>query len=239
MLADGPNAFLLESVEGGENWGRYSIIGLPCRRAWRASGRKLERLEFGRVVEQFDDVDPLAEIRDEVARHRAPRLDELPGFSGGLVGYFGYETVAHLEPKLDFSGKPDELGVPEILLLEAEELAVFDNLAGRLYLIVNADPSESDAFDRAQRRLDQLVHRLRCGSPGYPPPMPLPGIEKGHPRNIADLLCKVGRISDDSEVRAEANYRHDLSTQPDCSAGRARIFPCSQPLCPASLPLRH
>jgi anthranilate synthase component I len=196
-LADGPNAFLLESVEGGENWGRYSIIGLPCRRAWRASSRTLERLEFGHVVEQFDDVDPLAQIRDEVARHRAPRLDELPGFSGGLVGYFGYETVAHLEPKLDFSGKPDELGVPEILLLEAEELAVFDNLAGRLYLIVNADPNESDAFDRAQRRLEQLVHRLRCGSPGYPPPLPLPELSEADFRfgfQREDFLSAVERV---------------------------------------------
>ncbi|WP_376697540.1 anthranilate synthase component I [Wenzhouxiangella sp. EGI_FJ10305] len=172
-LADGPNAFLLESVEGGENWGRYSIIGLPCRRAWRATGRTLESLEYGRVIERADDVDPLTEIDALVNSRKAPELDELPGFAGGLVGYFGYETVAHLEPKLDFSAKPDELGVPEILLLEADELAVFDNLAGRLYLIVNADPEEPRAWDSARRRLDQLTHRLRCGSPGYPPPLGL------------------------------------------------------------------
>lgn len=172
-LADGPNAFLLESVEGGENWGRYSIIGLPCRRAWRATGRTFESLEYGRVIERADDVDPLAEIDKLVKSRKAPELDELPGFAGGLVGYFGYETVAHLEPKLDFSAKPDKLGVPEILLLEAEELAVFDNLAGRLYLIVNADPEDEHAWNNASRRLDQLVHRLRCGSPGYPPPLGL------------------------------------------------------------------
>ncbi|MFU8831216.1 MAG: anthranilate synthase component I [Wenzhouxiangella sp.] len=186
-LADGPNAFLLESVQGGENWGRYSIIGLPCRRSWRASGRVLEKLDFGRVVERLDDVDPLDELGEVVARTRSPRLDDLPGFTGGLVGYFGYETVALLEPRLDFSAKPDELGVPEILLLEAEELAVFDNLAGRLNLIVNADPAEPDAWQRAQRRLEQLAHRLRCGSPGYPPAMNLrvPG--------EADYRCEFGQ----------------------------------------------
>jgi len=186
-LADGPNAFLLESVQGGENWGRYSIIGLPCRRSWRASGRMLEKLDFGRVVERLDDVDPLDVLADVVHTTRSPRLDELPGFTGGLVGYFGYETVALLEPRLDFSAKPDELGVPEILLLEAEELAVFDNLAGRLNLIVNADPSEPDAWQRAQRRLEQLAHRLRCGSPGYPPAMKLrvPG--------EADYRCDFGQ----------------------------------------------
>ena len=170
-LVDGPNAFLLESVQGGESWGRYSIIGLPCRRAWRAGDRCFEQLDFGRVVERRAEVDPLGAIGEIVAGIRSPRLDDLAGFSGGLVGYFGYETVALMEPRLDFSGKPDELGVPEILLLEAEELAVFDNLAQRLSLIVNADPAQPDAWQRAQRRLDQLVHRLRCGSPGYPPPV--------------------------------------------------------------------
>ncbi len=198
-LADGPNAFLLESVQGGENWGRYSIIGLPCRRSWRASGRVLEKLDFGRVVERFDDVDPLDELAGEVARTRTPRLDDLPGFTGGLVGYFGYETVALLEPRLDFSAKPDELGVPEILLLEAEELAVFDNLAGRLNLIVNADPTEPDAWQRAQRRLEQLAHRLRCGSPGYPPAMNLrvPG-ESDYRCDFGqqDFMTAVQRIKD-------------------------------------------
>ncbi len=173
-LVDGPNAFLLESVQGGENWGRYSIIGLPCRRAWRASGRRFEHLLYGRVADQREHVDPLEEIEKLVDHIRSPAVPELPGFSGGLVGYFGYESVALVEPRLDFSAKPDELGVPEILLLEAEELAVFDNLSQRLSLIVNADPSEPDAFASARRRLDQLVHRLRCGSPGYPPPVSLP-----------------------------------------------------------------
>ena len=198
-LVDAPNAFLLESVQGGENWGRYSIIGLPCRRAWRASGRMVEELDFGRVIKRLDDVNPLDAITDVVRQTRSPRLDDLPGFNGGLVGYFGYETVALMEPKLDFSGKLDELGVPEILLLEAEELAVFDNLAGRLNLIVNADPAEPDAWDRAQRRLDQLVHRLRCGSPGYPPAMPLPVPDEGDYRygfEQADFKAAVDRVKE-------------------------------------------
>ena len=196
-LVDGPNGFLLESVQGGENWGRYSIIGLPCRRAWRATGRRLERLDYGAVVETFDDVNPLDVIAAEVREVSSPKLPDLPGFAGGLVGYFGYETVALVEDRLDFSGKPDELGVPEILLLEAEELAVFDNLAGRLNLIVNVDPRRPDAWAEAQRRLDQLAHRLRCGSPGYPPPLSLP-------------------------VPAESDYRYGFS-QDDFKAAVARV----------------
>ncbi len=198
-LVDGPNAFLLESVQGGENWGRYSIIGLPCRRAWRASGDCFEQLEFDRVVARREGVNPLAEVAAVVERVRAPKLDDLPGFSGGLVGYFGYETVALMEPKLDFSTKADELGVPEILLLEAEELAVFDNLSQRLSLVVNADPEKPDAWARAQRRLDQLVHRLRCGSPGYPPPVPMPVPAESDYRfgfSEADFKAAVARIKD-------------------------------------------
>ncbi|TVS10555.1 MAG: anthranilate synthase component I, partial [Wenzhouxiangella sp.] len=198
-LVDGPNAFLLESVQGGESWGRYSIIGLPCRRAWRASSHCFERLDFGRVVERREGVNPLDAIGEVVAAIRSPRLDDLAGFSGGLVGYFGYETVALMEPKLDFSAKPDELGVPEILLLEAEELAVFDNLAQRLSLVVNADPGEPESYARAQRRLDQLAHRLRCGSPGYPPalPMPVPSEADYHfGFSEVDFKAAVGRIKD-------------------------------------------
>lgn len=198
-LVDGPNAFLLESVQGGENWGRYSIIGLPCRRAWRASGHCIERLEFGRIVETRDGVNPLDEIAELVQQASAPEIAELPGFSGGLVGYFGYETVALMEPRLDFSAKPDELGVPEILLLEAEELAVFDNLSQRLSLIVNADPAEPEAYARAQRRLDQLAHRLRCGSPGYPPPVSMPVPAESDYRfgySESDFKAAVGKIKD-------------------------------------------
>ncbi len=173
-LADAPNAFLLESVEGGENWGRYSMIGLPCRRSYRASGRRFEVLDHGRVVETREDVDPLAEVEGIQASVRAPCIEGLPKFSGGLVGYFGYETVALIEPRLDFGRKRDALGVPEILLLEVEELAVFDNLGGRLFLVVHADASVEGGYETAQRRLDQLGHRLRAGSPGYPPAVELP-----------------------------------------------------------------
>ena len=163
-LVDGPNAFLLESVQGGENWGRYSIIGLPCRRAWQATGTCFERLMDGRVVDRLEQVDPMEQIAQLLDGISAPEIEELPGFSGGMVGYFGYETVALVEPRLNFDNKPDELGIPEILLLEAEELAVFDNLAQRLSLIVNADPGEPDAWGRAQRRLDlRPGQRVRLG----------------------------------------------------------------------------
>ena len=167
-LADGPNTYLFESVEGGETWGRYSIIGLPAKRSFHFRGNAFEERELDVTVAAETLADPLAKVDDLRARYRVPKLAELPDFSGGLVGYFGFETIAWIEPKLKDAGKPDVLGVPDALLLLSEEVAVFDNLKGRLYLIVHADPAEPQAYARAQRRLDELVYRLRHSGRSYP-----------------------------------------------------------------------
>jgi anthranilate synthase component 1 len=166
-LADGPDAYLLESVEGGETWGRYSIIGLPCARRFSLSGTTLTVSEEGVGVRQEHVADPLHYVSRLQREFRAPRLEQLPVFTGGLVGYFGYELVRRFEPRLAAGDKPDQLGTPEMVLLLSEEVAVFDNLAGRLYLVVNVDPARPEAWDGAQRRLDELAHRLRGGSQGY------------------------------------------------------------------------
>ncbi len=140
-LAEGPDSYLLESVEGGETWGRYSIIGLPCRRRYTVRGHSLKVSDHGRQVSEETVADPLAHIASLQREFNVPRLDELPLFSGGLVGYFGYETVqtdraeAHVCRE-----KRDELGTADIELLLSEEVAVLDNLEGRLWLIVHADP---------------------------------------------------------------------------------------------------
>ena len=166
-LADGPYTYLLESVEGGENWGRHSIIGLPCRRVYKLHGKQLSIEEFGHVTEQRELSDPLAEIETLRKQYNVPRLSQMPEFSGGLVGYFGFETIAYIESKLE-QDRPDRLGLPDVLLMLSEEVAVFDNLKGRLYLIVHADPSQPQAYARAQRRLDELAFRLRRAGPSYP-----------------------------------------------------------------------
>jgi anthranilate synthase component 1 len=166
-LADGPDAYLLESVEGGETWGRYSIIGLPCARRYALRDTRLTVHEEGVPVREEDVADPLDYVARLQQEFHAPRLEQLPVFTGGLVGYFGYEIVQRFEQRLADGDKRDELGTPEMVLLLSEEVAVFDNLAGRLYLIVNVDPGLPEAWNTAQRRLDKLAHRLRCGSLGY------------------------------------------------------------------------
>ncbi|MGH8371392.1 MAG: anthranilate synthase component I [Gammaproteobacteria bacterium] len=160
-LAGTPNSFLFESVEGGETWGRYSIIGLPTTNTITYHAGVL----IVRSAERVDRIvidDPLAEIETLRQKYRVPEIEGLPRFSGGLVGYFGYDIVNRIEPRLKDKTKPDTLGCPDILLLRANELAIFDNLRGSLQLVVHADIEMPDAFNQAQRRLDDLSARLRA-----------------------------------------------------------------------------
>ena len=136
-LADGPYTFLFESVEGGATWGRYSIIGLPAKRVYRLRGHELEVEDAGEVTERRHLDEPLGEIERLRQQYDVPQLPQLPAFSGGLVGYFGFETIGYIEPRLAQWDRADELGTPDVLLMLAEEVAVFDNLKGRLYLIVH------------------------------------------------------------------------------------------------------
>jgi anthranilate synthase component 1 len=177
-LADGPYTYLFESVEGGERFGRYSIIGLPARRVYAVRGHTLETRDYGELVDSRHVADPLAEVEALRAAHSVPRFEGLPGFTGGLVGWFGFECIGYIEPRLAVD-KPDELNTPEILLMLSEELAVFDNLKGRLYLIVHADPAQPQAWARANRRLDELAHRLRQAGAGYPQTQLSDAIDEG------------------------------------------------------------
>ncbi|MFK7955257.1 MAG: anthranilate synthase component I [Lysobacterales bacterium] len=167
-LADGPYAYLLESVQGGEQWSRYSMIGLPAKTVFFVRDHDLVREEFGQVVSSKTVADPLQAVTELQAQYRVPELPGLPQFCGGLVGYFGYECVRYIEPRLEGNGLPDHLGTAEITLMLSEEVAVFDNLHGRLYLIVCADPEQPGEYARVNRRLDQLVHRLRHSGATYP-----------------------------------------------------------------------
>ncbi|MFL3654308.1 MAG: anthranilate synthase component I [Halioglobus sp.] len=160
-LAEGPYSYFFESVQGGEKWGRYSIIGLPCRTVLKVFGYRIEVWIDGILSETEEVEDPLAFAEAFQQRYRtAPRRD-LPVFHGGLVGYFGYDTVRYVEPRLKAGIPPDRLGTPDILLMVSEEVLVFDNLAGTIRLIVNADPSTDHALEKAQERLSVLVARLR------------------------------------------------------------------------------
>ena len=159
-LADQPYSYLFESVQGGETWGRYSIIGLPCQTVHSYLGDDYHCLENGRNVKQQIVKDPLTHVRSIQGEYRVPDLANLPEMIGGLVGYFGYETIGYIEPRLRFAEKPDTIGAPDIMLMVSLDVIVFDNLSGRIYLVTLADLAERDAFSKAQQRLNKNIANL-------------------------------------------------------------------------------
>ncbi len=159
-LANGPFSYFLESVQGGEKWGRYSIIGLPCETVLKVTGNDYSLETNGEVLEQHHSVDPFADIEAFQQTFEIPELEGLPRFNGGLVGYFAYDTVRYVERRVSNSAPPDNVETPDIVLMVSEEVVVFDNLRGTISVLVYADPAEESAFENAQARLDILTKEL-------------------------------------------------------------------------------
>lgn len=194
----GRHSFLLESVVGGERFGRYSFIGLPARTLVRASGfgadARTEVVTDGVVVETASG-NPLDFIAAYQQRFKVALRPGLPRFCGGLAGYFGYDAVRYIEKKLEATCPPDTLGCPDILLLQCEELAVIDNLSGKLYLIVYADPTQPEAYAKAKRRVRELKDLLRysVAAPSLKPGQSYPA-EREFAK--ADYLAAVERAKE-------------------------------------------
>lgn len=199
-LARGPYSYLFESVQGGEKWGRYSMIGLPARTVLRVAGKEISVVEDGKVIERETVSDPLDFVRRFQARYRVPPLPGLPRFSGGLVGYFGYETIRYIEPRLGDMPKPDAVGAPDILLMVSDEVIVFDNLAGKLYLIVHVDPADDDAYRGGQQRLDELVAGL-----DHMPPRRAPHVGKRDVTEV-DFVSAFGQKHFEQAVDKALEY---------------------------------
>jgi len=189
-LANRPFSYLLESVVGGERFGRYSFIGLACTERVEVRGKRIRRLardEHGAdaCLEEREG-DPFEYVRDWLKGHRVAPLPAAIRFGGGLVGYFGYETVSHIEPRALKAPKPDPIGTPDMLLLVSDELAIVDNVMGKLYLLVYADPREPKALAKANARLAQI--RARLARP-LPQEMILVGGGDAAPPADAKLEC--------------------------------------------------
>ena len=161
-LANRPFSYLLESVQGGERFGRYSIIGLPAQTRLSVRGQQVTVENDTGIIEAEETADPLVFIEAFQARFKVALLHSELRFVGGLTGYFGYDTVRYIEPRLQHTQNADTLGTPDILLMLSEEIAVVDNLSGKLYLIVYADPGISNAYALAQQRLQTLRRTLRA-----------------------------------------------------------------------------
>jgi anthranilate synthase component 1 len=197
-LANQPYSYLLESVEGGERFGRYSFIGLPCRTRIRVTQQEVRVECDDQVVEQFHG-NPLDFIRDYQQRFRAAPCSVVPRNTGGLVGYFGYDTIRYVEKRLAQTQKHDPVGTPDILLLLSEELAVVDNLSGKLYLIVYADPAAPNAYIATMARLGQLRARLRSAI----------DIPLSLPTKVSRAISEFGSEPFQAAVRQCQRYIHD------------------------------
>ncbi len=194
-LANRRDSYLLESVIGGERFGRYSIVGLPARERLEVAGSRVTLTRDGAVLSEEEHDDPLPFIDRYLASFRAAPLAAGPRFAGGLAGYFGYETVRYVEPRLRRAAKPDPLGLPDIRLLLSEELAVVDNLSGKLHLIVYADPAKPGAHSRALARLEELRAMLR--KPAELPP-------HAHEPSLAAPRSNIGeRVFYDSVAKSK------------------------------------
>lgn len=159
-LANLPYSYLFESVQGGEKWGRYSIIGLSCDTRLKVFGHEVTLQTNDDIIDQQTVDDPLQYIEDYLHSFKVAELDGLPRFNGGLVGYFGYDTIRYIEPKLANNPNPDKHLTPDILLMLSEQLVVFDNLASRMFIINYVDPHQTNALEKGTKDLDRLVEKI-------------------------------------------------------------------------------
>jgi anthranilate synthase component 1 len=159
-LAHGTNSYLLESVQSNEKWGRYSLIGLQTSTVLKVYGHHLKIIRNGRLIVDRETDDPLSEVERFRNLFKVPNLPDLPRFTGGLVGYFGYDTVRFVEPRLVKSKPNDELGTPDIMLMASDEVAIFDNFSGILSLVVHVGSERSNTLVDAELRLDELEEKL-------------------------------------------------------------------------------
>ena len=199
-LARGPYSYLLESAQGGEKWGRYSIIGLPARTVLKVKDRRVQVLTDNEIVEEVETDDPLSFIEAFQARFDVANLDELPRFFGGLVGYFGYDTVRYVEKRLQPSIAGDRLDTPDIVLMVSEEVVVFDNLEGRMKMISLVDADDVGAQDQMHRRLQEREAALA---------LPVTGLEHGNANQTlreSDFVSEFGEEAFQEAVETIKEY---------------------------------
>ena len=159
-LANNPYSYFLESVQGGEKWGRYSFVGLAAETVIKVNDYDISIEKNGKLDKQYKVEDPLAWIEDYQSKFKVPQLEELPDFNGGLVGYFGYEIIKFIEPKLKNIKKKDELNVPDILLMVSNDLLVVDNLTSKVHIITHINP-EKESFEAGLSKLNIIEKNIR------------------------------------------------------------------------------
>ena len=203
-LANSPYSYLLESAQNagddGEKWGRYSIIGLPARTIIKVTGSLVEVISDGEITESIQTDDPLTFVEEFQKRFAVENIEGLPRFFGGLVGYFGYDTVRYVEPRLANSTPEDTLKTPDIMLMVSEEVVVFDNIRGRMQLIGLVDPDQDGAAEAMRKRLQQRAEQLQS---------PIQGLAQGGANKRieeSDFVSEFGEAAFQNAVEKIREY---------------------------------
>ena len=201
-LARGPYSYLLESAaQGGEKWSRYSIVGLPATKIIKISAHIVSTWVSGEIVDSFSHPDPLKYIEELLENINYPNVEGMPIYTGGLVGYFGYDTVRYVENSLEESAPRDVLELPDIQLMYSNELVVFDNVKGRMHLVTHADPLEEGSFEQAQLRLDKMSLAMAAE---VPISLKVPG--EGPEISEDDFLSSYGKKNFVADIKRIKDY---------------------------------
>ncbi len=195
-LAHQPFTYLFESVQGGERWGRYSFIGLSCTERIKVYGNKIVHKKDDETCEEQVQ-DPLTWLQAFQQQYKVPEIPELPRFTGGMVGYFGYETIEYIEPRLKSDPKPDVLQTPDIFLMVSKELVVFDSLSGKIFIIVHVDPKHQQARESGEHRLSELAEILR---------QPIPEVTSSSPQAPVKFVSEFSEDKFKQAVDAAREY---------------------------------
>ncbi|MBA58434.1 MAG: anthranilate synthase component I [Gammaproteobacteria bacterium] len=201
-VARGPYSYLLESAsQGGEKWSRYSVVGLPASKVIKISGEVISVLEGGELADMAKRVNPFTYIEEVLSSINYPKLPELPAYTGGLVGYFGYDTMRYFERNLQNSEPEDVLQLPDIILMFSDDLIIFDNVKGRMHLVTHANPFEEGSYEKAQLRLDEIAFNMSAEVPGS-----LKSPKEGPEIDEADFVSIYGKENFRSGVDRIKDY---------------------------------
>ena len=155
------STFLLESIEGGEKWAQYSIIGLDCMDTIKITGNKIE-IKANKTITSFESKEPLDELNNILTKFKSPNLENMPRFYGGYVGFFAYESAQYAEEKIrSLQNKNSKFKehMPDIYLVKSEKLIVYDNFNQTMHAIYNSDPS-SISFEDAINKVGEIENSI-------------------------------------------------------------------------------
>lgn len=223
QISNKSNTFLLESVEGGETWAQYSIVGLDCLDTIKVTGNTIET-KTGDQISSFISDNPLDEIQELISGLKTPEIKDLPRFYGGYVGFFAYESAKYAEKRIaDLVNKDSKFDehMPEIFLVKAEKLIVYDNTDQSIQIIFNVDPSKT-SYEEALDAIEKIGSLLNSEDTIFDDTFKTPSGEMAFNSNFEkdDYIKAVGLVKnyieegDVMQVVLAQDFSQDFQNDP-------------------------